>query len=234
MTTRNFNCKSEEVPVIGNYLLFVLKRDFTDFSIFLPKIFTNEYVIGFEQKISEVNNLLNPQTETVELKNATNRLYSLMDSLIEPVDKLNGYIKFTKGAIPISVKDFGLTALKQKLRSRDAEGVLKNLRIVVANIGLYRSQLTEHGFDDNIAARFINAIPAVEADNQRQFEIINERKTIVKNNIDLINKLYKIIIEVCDVGKAIYKGKDALKVKDYTFSELKKSVRNQVKTKSDK
>jgi hypothetical protein len=225
MATRIFNCKSEEVPVIGNYLLFVLKRDFTDFSTYLPKIFTNEYVVGFEQKIVDVNSLLNPQAETVELKNATNRLYSLMDGLIEPVNNVIGYVKFTKGAIPVSVKDFGLTALKQKLHSKDAEGVLKNLRTVVSNLERYRSQLIEQGFDENMSARFINAIAAIEADNQLQFEIVSKRKTIVENNTGLINDLYKIIIEVCNVGKAIYKGKDNLKVKDYTFSELKKSVR---------
>jgi hypothetical protein len=46
-----FNCKIEEIPVIGGYVVFGLKRDFVDFSTFLPKVFTNEYVAGFEQKV---------------------------------------------------------------------------------------------------------------------------------------------------------------------------------------
>jgi hypothetical protein len=225
MAARVYNCKDEEVPVIGGYLVFSLKRDLADFVAFLPKVFTKEYVAGIERKIAAVNNLLNPQTETVELKDTTGRLYSLMDSLTEPVNKIAGYIKFTKGAIPVSVKDFGLTTLKQKLHSKDAEGALKSLRTVTANLKQYRFQLSEQGFDENIIARFADAIPAIEADNQRQFEIISKRKKIVENNVNLINDLYKVIIEVCNVGKTIYKGKDNMKVKEYTFSELKKNVR---------
>ena len=226
MNSRIFNCKNEEVPVIGNYLLFALKRDLVDFSTSFPKIFTADYVVGFERKIADVNNLLNPQTETVELKNTTTRLYSTMDSLIEPVDIVAGYIKFTKGALPISVKDFGLTALKQKLHSRDSEGFLKNLQTVTTNLETYRSQLSEQGFDQSLIPRFSDALVSINADNLHQFEIVNKRKTVVENNLGLINDLYKTIMEVCNVGKAIYKGKNDLKVKDYTFNELKKSVRN--------
>jgi hypothetical protein len=225
MTERMYNCKNEEIPVIGGYVLFGLKRDFNDFSLFLPKVFTPDYINGFEGKIVEVNSLLNPNDETVELKDTTGKLYSALDSLIEPVDKIIGYVKFTKGAIPISVKDFGLTTLKQKVRSRDAEGALKNIRTVVANLEKYRNELVEQGFDENLIATFNNNLTIIETKNQRQFEIINNRKNIAEKNVKLINDLYKIIIEVCNVGKSLYKGKDDIKVKDYTFSELKKKVR---------
>jgi hypothetical protein len=225
MTARIYNCKSEEVPVIGRYVLFVLKRDWADFAAYLPKLFADGYVTGFEQKIVDVNNLLNPQSETVERKNTTSHLYSVMDGLIEPADKVAGYIRFTKGAIPVSAKDFGLTALKHKVRSKDSEGVLKNLRTVIANIELYRTQLIEQGCDEKTITHFSDALTAIETDNQRQFEIVSKRKTIVENNVNLINDLYKTIIEICDVGKTIYKGKNELKVRDYTFTELKKAVR---------
>jgi hypothetical protein len=225
MVLRIYNCKNEEVPVIGRFLVYPLRRDIKEFSAFLPKIFTNDYIVVFEQKIEDVNNLINPQAETVELKDATNHMYLVMDGLIVPIDMVSGYIKFTKGAIPISVRDFGLTALKQKIRSRDSEGVLKNLRIVNNNLEKYRSQLVGQGFDENIITRFTEALPAIEADNQRQFEIVNRRKEIVENNIGTINDLYKTIIEICNVGKVLYKGKNDLKVKDYTFAELKKNVR---------
>jgi hypothetical protein len=224
MITRKYDCKIEEVPVIGGFILFPLRRDIDDFSAFLPKVFSNDYVVNLERKIDEVKNLLNPQSETVELKDVTIHLHLTMDGLIEPADKVAGYIKFTKGAVPISVKDFGLTALKQRIHSKDAEGALKNLRTVIDNIEKYRPQLVEQRLDDNTVARFTTALTAIETDNQRQFEIITKRKAIVENNVTLINDLYKTIIEVCNVGKTIYKGKDDLKVKDYTFRELKKKV----------
>jgi hypothetical protein len=205
--------------------MFLLEKDFNDFSGFLPTVFTYEYVAGVRQKIDEVNNLLNPNSETIVLKDTTNRMYLAMDGLIEPAGKVTAYIKYTKGAVPVSVKDFGLTALKQKIYARDAEGVLKNLRTVIANLEKFRPQLSELGLDDDTFAVFNNALTNIETDNQRQFEIVNKRKTIVENNVTMINDLYKTIIDVCNIGKAIYKGKNDSKVKDYTFKELKKKVR---------
>jgi hypothetical protein len=226
MSVRTYNCKNEEVPVIGRYLLYIFKRDFADFAAYIPVIFTNEYIIDFEQKINDVNNLVNPQAETVELKNTTTHMYSVMDSLIGPADIVSLYIKFSKGAIPISARDFGLTPLKHKIRSRDAEGVLKNLRIVVDNLEKYGAQLAEQKLDENIIRRFTDALPAIETDNQHQFEIVSKRKTIVENNINIINNLYGIIVEICKIGKMMYKGENDLKVRDYTFAELRKNVRN--------
>jgi hypothetical protein len=225
MTTQIYNCKREEVPVIGRYILFPLKRDFNDFSTFLPKIFTNDYIPNLERKIDEVNNLLNPQIETVELKNTTNRLYLTMDGLIDPANRLAGYVNFAKNAVQISAKDFGLTPLKRRIHARDAEGVLQNLRLVIANIEKYRPQLVEYGLSEDIVERFTQALTAIETDNQQQFEIVSRRKTIVENNMAVINDLYKTIIEVCNVGKTLYKGKNDMRVKDYTFNELKKKVR---------
>jgi uncharacterized protein YjaG (DUF416 family) len=226
MTERIYHGKSEEIPVIGNYLLSVLKEDFPEFMAYLPKVFTDEFIPGFEKKITEVNNLLNPQEETVALKNTTAQLYSTMDSLKELANKVSGYLKFTKGVVPVSAKDFGLTPLKQKAHVKDAEGVLKYLRIVINNLQKYRQQLTEHGLTEEVIQSFSQAVTSIENENQKQFEILNKRKKIVDNNIHLINDLYKTIMEICYVGKTLYKGKNDLKVKDYTYSELKKKVRN--------
>jgi hypothetical protein len=227
MKERTYPCKSEEIPVIGNYLLSNFKNDFPEFKGYLPKIFTDEYIPEFERKIVTVNNLFNPQTETVALKSATNQLYTTMDSLIEPANKVSGYLAFTKGAIPISAKDFGLTPLKQKIHSRDAEGVLKYLRMVIDNLQRYHGQLIEQGLTDDIIEQFNSALIPIETENQKQFEIVNNRKKIVDNNVHLINDLYQTIMEICNVGKVLYKGKDELKTKSYTFNELKKKVRTE-------
>jgi hypothetical protein len=225
MKLRVYNFKDEELIIIAGFILFALKRDFADFVTFLPKLFNSEYIPKLESKIIVVNNLINPQAETVELKNTTARLYAAMDGLLEPADRVIGYIKFTKGAVPISAKDFGLTALKQKIRIKDAEGVLKNLRTIDANLQKYREPLTEQGLTDDVIAKFTAAVEPIETDNQRQFEIVDNRKRIAHENVNLLNDLYNNIVEVCNVGKNLYKGKDSLKVQDYTFTALRKKVR---------
>ncbi len=46
---RTFNCKDEELPVIGNYVAFSVNRDIADFTAFSP-VFTPEYVTDFRVK----------------------------------------------------------------------------------------------------------------------------------------------------------------------------------------
>jgi hypothetical protein len=224
MTERIYRGKTEEMPVIANYLLSIFKADFPDFKSYLPLVFTDDYLLNFEKQITVVHDLLNPQMDTVELKNTTNRLYASMENLIAPVDKLTGYLKFTKGAINVSAKDFGITPLKQKIHSKDAEGIIKHLKTVISNLTTYREPLMAHGLTEDIVAQITSALAPIETENQKQFEILNKRKATVESNLSLVNDLYSTIMEICSVGKTIYKG-NALKVKEYTFSELMKKVR---------
>jgi hypothetical protein len=225
MTTRNSRGTGTELMVIAGYIIASLRRDKADFQKAFPKIYTDGFFVEFEQKAQETTLLINPQTETVELKNTTHKLYTAIDSLKEPAKIVSGYLKFTRGAIPISPKDFGLTPLLNKIRTKDAEGVLKNLRDVVENLKRYHLQFTEQGLTEDVINAFSQASVLIEENNQKQYEIMSRRKAIVADNIEVINELYKIIMEICQVGKMLYARKNAVKVQEYTFSELLKKVR---------
>ena len=223
MDIKNYNCKNEELPVIAEYLSFSLKRDLDDFTAFSPK-FNDVYVAAFEAKIVEVTEILNPHAETVSLKSVTAHLYKDMDALIDPIARTERYVKMAGAAISISVKDFGLVKLRQKIRSRDAEGVLAELKMVNGYIDTYKLALSAQGLSDEMIALFANSATLIHDNNQRQYEILSGRKKLVENNLHLFNELYSVIAEICDTGKVIYRGKPGAQ-KEYTFSELKKRVR---------
>ena len=222
--TRSYNCKDEELPVIGSYVLSNVRRDQAKFMEFSQK-YNNEGLNELEQEISKVSEMINPRTETVELKQLTAELYATMDGVVNKSKHIEGYIALAKGAIPISAKDFGLTALKQRARAKDSEGVLQQLRLVNANIDKYRKPLTEQGMSEELAGSFVAAVVSISNDNQKQYEIVNNRKAIVQANIDVLNQLYQNITLICNNGKILFGGNTA-KLKGYTFAELKKSVRN--------
>jgi hypothetical protein len=100
-------------------------------------------------------------------------------------------------------------------------------------IAQYKDALTKQGLSESVINLFGSAVVSIHDDNQKQYEIVSNRKELVQNNMELFNGLYADIIEICEVGKAIYKGKDAKKVKDYTFSELMKQVRVVFKRNND-
>jgi hypothetical protein len=231
--TRNYNCKDEELSVICGYAAFSLKRDLADFSNYSPR-FDLKYVEEFDAKITVVTELVNPKSETAEKKAITTRLYATINGLTDPVNRLEGYIKLAKDRIPVSIADFGITLLRRKIRAKDTEGTLQNLRLVIASIQAYKEPLTAEGLTGEFVLHLENVAASIAADNQTQYEILSARKELVQNNLYLLNDLFRQLTEICDIGKILYKKTMPQKVQEYTFSSLMKQVRNVAKSKSAK
>jgi hypothetical protein len=221
---RNYSCKDEELPVICRNALVCVKRDLADFTTFSP-IFNADYLRQFGEKIDLVDELVSPKMETDDLKNITRRLYRTMDDLLEPVAKIRGYLLLAKDSVNVSAKDFGLTALRQKISSKDAEGTRQNLLLVVSYLKKYQEQLTAVGLTVNTVEQLESALSAIANDNQLQFEITGKRKDIVQNNLKVLNELYKHLMDILNTGKLLYQTANPSKAKEYSFSILKKSVR---------
>lgn len=225
---RTYGCKDEELPVICNYVVFSLKRDIADFMVFSPK-FNDAFITSFETKIASVSEVIISKTETLNLKNLTIRLYATMDGLIDPINRIGGYLKLAQPGINISSADFGLTLLRKGINSKNAEGVVKSLHIVVANLIKYASILSEQGLTAELSNRFSTAAISIVADNQQQYEITSNRKNIVQNNVNLFNGLNEQLLYILRVGKILYKATDAVKTQEYSFTALKKKVNNTAK-----
>ncbi|MDR2425499.1 MAG: hypothetical protein LBD59_12425 [Prevotellaceae bacterium] len=219
-----FNCKIEELPFICRFALTLGRRDMSDFMAFSP-IFNADYFDRFEVKINAAENLVSPQTETEELKKITKNLYGIFDGLIDPINKVRGYLHLAGESVGISDKNFGLSPLAQKIRSRDAEGVRQNLVHVNRNIQKFMSELTTVGLNAEIVNHLTAAVAPITQNNQKQFEISSQRRETVRKNIEKLNELYLNLIEFTKVGSIIYKASDPDKANEYTFVNLKKKVR---------
>ena len=80
---------------------------------------------------------------------------------------------------------------------------------------------------------FISAAAVFAKEKNSQYAILVNRKGIVQNNLSLFNDLYKQLLEILSTGKILY-GKDPAKLQEYTFSQLKKQVRQTSKPVSKK
>jgi hypothetical protein len=226
MTTskeRSYNCKDEELTVICRNAFGSFSRDKKDFFNF-SSIFNEDYANNFYIQIGLAEELVSPIMETEELKKITQNLYQTMGNVGTSAAKTRTYLQLAKDTIGVSPKDFGLSPLSQKINNRDAEGVLKNLVLVNSHIQKYGEQLKAVGFPDSLADELKNAAASIQKDNQRQYEIFTKRKAIVQSNRKSLNELYGQLIEILNVGKTLYKT-DPVKVKEYTYNSLLKSVR---------
>jgi len=227
---RSYNCKDEELPVIGNKVLFSFKRDQAEFSSYSPK-FDSNYATELEGKVQTVFDLTVPKSETVQLKVITDSVYTAMDGLIDSINKVIGYITLGKLDKTISVADFGLTPLRKCINSRDGEGVIRNLHTVNLNLVKFKTELEAQGLSEELVAKFATAETTIAEGKQKQYEIISNRKLIVQSNLSVCNNLFEQLSEIFTIGKILYKATDAVKLQEYTFNELVKTVR---RTSADK
>ena len=228
LNLRDYNCKDEELPVICTYAVFSFKRDLADFTAFSPK-FNPDYVAAFEAKIASASEIIMPRSETLDRKNITTRLYTTMEGLVDPINRVSGYLKLAQAVLSVSPADFGLTQLRKGISTKNAEGVISSLRTVSNNLKRHEAILTEQGLTPELSNRFTEASVSIANDNQKQYEILSNRKNIVQNNLGLFNEIYGQLTEVLGVGKILYKATDAVKTQEYTFSSLLKQVRNVAK-----
>jgi len=225
---RNYNCKDEELPVICKFTLASLKRDSADFLAYSPK-FNQEYITGFESKITSAINIVEPQSETTERKLINGRIHTTMNSLTDPINRVIGYITLAP-EIKLSATDFGLSALRSAIVSTNPENVLTSLPKVNLNITKYKDALKAQGMSDDLIAQFTNAATSIDIDYQKQHTIVSNRRGIVQNNITTLNILNDQLVEILNVGKIIYKSNDPAKVQDYTFAHLKNEIHPASKT----
>lgn len=230
---RNFNCKDEELPVICRFAAYSLKRDLADFSAFSPK-FNEDYVNQFESRIAEISDLVEPKSETAQLKIITERLHASMSGLLLPLNRLNGYITIARQELKITPADFGITAIRKSINSKDAEGVIKALHLILGNIDRNKELLAAHGLQADLVNLFAESASAISADKQTSYEVQSNRKTIVQNNLGKLNALSDQLSEILNIGKILFKGIDVVKQQEYTFNELKKRVRKTQTASTDK
>lgn len=225
--SRNFNCKDEELPVMGGFLCSSLKNHSTLFSGYSPK-FSLEYLTGFETQVTIVSDLVNPKDETALRKVITKRIYDTMDDLGDVNYRLEGYIDLAKDNISISPADFGIKVLRKGIKSRDAEKVLNGLKSVINFITTFKEALIEVGATEALLEKYNTAQTKINADKLEQYNLAMNRAGTVQTNVGELNKLYEIMKEVMKFGKIIFKN-DAAKTKEYTYANLLSKVRHVLK-----
>lgn len=224
--SRDYNCKDEELPVICKFAAFSVKRDLVEFTDYSPKIDGN-YVKGFEKDIATAMDLIEPQSETVVLKDITEDVHNAMDGLIDPINRVSGYLKLAKPGLKITPTDFGFVKLRRGIRSRDAEAVIDSLHLVNINLTKHKTALQQQGLTEALCTQFATAVTTVGDGKQQHYEIFSNRKKIVQNNIATFNDLYALLKEVLAIGKILYQG-DAAKLQEYTLADLLKRVHRKI------
>jgi Na+/phosphate symporter len=163
-------------------------------------------------------------TETAKLKAITRKLHDKMMEMATLCNYLDGYIRLSKGDVPIAAKDFGIAKLRKSINGKDAEGAMDALRQVKQNIKTYRAALAKQGLSDAMVQSVEDALTLIKDENQNQYRQKLKRTNVSTENLEALNALYETMQTVLHIGKVLYR-KDKVKAREYTFAWLKKQVR---------
>jgi hypothetical protein len=226
MTTVNLliRARMDEVTTVGQFVIDAYTRDFDFFKAYKPSKYVEEFLTNLTAKKVVVDRIVNPVVLTGELKVITQRLLQEMLSLREPMNLLEGYVA---DASPLTVapKDFGISPVRKKVNSGDAEGLNGTLNTLVANTGNNLPALKAVGYSDAAFAALKDVQKSIFDDNAAQNAKEVARAALVVNNIGVINDFLKDIKAIWDDGKRLFKLNDKVKVKDYTNADIIRRIR---------
>jgi hypothetical protein len=223
--SRLYPCKDEELPILAGFVAFSLKRDAKDFASY-SSIFAKDFIKRLEADIKAASGLVRAGARgAIHVKGRTKELYEALDGLLEASQSLKVYLKLAGLNAEGGAKEFAITKLSHAVNRKDAEGVLAESKVMEEAIVRHKSALAKAGMTDKFIKDIRELQARLNASIQNRYEAKSARAAGVLDNIDALNSLYVKLTAVCDVGKIIYKKSDPAKVKEYTFSALKRRVR---------
>lgn len=227
MTTETIIIKArlEEIPTIGQFTIDSYIRDFADFKAYKTAKYTPAFLTALQAKAVAVNAIVNPVVLTGELKVITLRLTNSILGLRSTMNLLEGYVVDAVG-LTVGVKDFGISGVRKKVASGDAEGLNAALNTLLTNVTNNLAALNTAGYPVGDETLLADVKQSIFDDNAAQNVKENKRAALVVANIGLINDFLADIKAIWGDGKRLYKFSNKTKLKDYTNSTIIKRIRN--------
>jgi hypothetical protein len=223
----------EELPFIAIYLLVSLKRDKELFKAFSP-VYNDEYITEMETRKTGVEELIPSRQVTGEIKLITQQVASDYTTVRNLVNRVESNLNKVTGTLTMPVENFGIHQVRIELEAKNDEGIVKQLRTLYQNLENNKAALEGVGYTAAISKQINDIITSLTTDSTAQNLKTDDRKELTRENITNMNKLWKMMSDVLDDGKKIAKEqKNAAMVKDYTFKNIQKKVRQDRKSKKD-
>lgn len=217
-TLKKFNCRYEELPVVGSLLLTSLERDKTDFINYSPN-FNERFITNFKTTLTEVDEIIHPQNLKDEISFLNNRMTNLMNSSKDLLSRLEGYVTRTT-SLRIKPDDFGIKTVLDRISQGDVEGFTEKLKIVLKNIDDNITALKHKGYSDEARTSLMNIHKSLKDANTEQYNKLKTNENHIVENTARLNELWDMMHEIMNAGETLYKITRPTRFEDYSWSKL--------------
>lgn len=223
MEKRKFSFKVEELVVIAAVILVSVRKDIADFAAF-SSVFTLDFLDAIDAKIENCKNLISASDIAKELKMITKSVNDKSIALRTKLNALETYFKYASDELDIQVADAGIKPARENISNGNTEGVVNTARTVLAVAKRNQAKLQDKGMKPEFLTAFETEINEIEQLNNRQVTLKNEISRQADANTGTYNDLWSNISVITDAAKAIYRGVDDVKLKDYNITLLRKRI----------
>jgi hypothetical protein len=223
MAKKFFPVKLEELPVIGEFVLNSAKKDLSEFSAF-SSLFSSDYLMKIEAKNTACRELVSSSTISKELKAVTQQLKDKSGGLRVKLNSLEGYLILAASDLDISVPDVGLKNVRHVIANGNTEGLLSNMKKSLTAVKRNLPALEAKGLSPKWVDGMEAEMKVIDLLNAKQNDLISERNRLTESNTLVCNELWESLQPILKTAKAIYKGVDDAKLKDYTIIQLVKRI----------
>lgn len=226
MEEKKFNCKMEDVPVITGFVLKSMENDKVDFLAYSP-VFADPFMDNVQSKQAVCMELVKPKDVVKQQKVITQQIAEKLNELRVSLNPVEGYLKLAANTLDIQVADFGLRDLRTDISKSNVEGVISESQSLIASLKRNEATLQTKGLKLEMVVALTALVAEITSLNQQQNNLKNKRSRVASDNIKDFNDLWDILGTILDAGRAMYRGSDDVKLREYTLSNLLKRVHNE-------
>ncbi len=223
MKKKKFNCKMEDVPVIAGFVLTSLDRDKDDFNKY-STVFNDVYVTKAREKQMECYEIIKSGDVLKHQKMVKVNLDATLRKLRLALNLTEGYIKLAHGTLDIQESDFGLRTIRVAITLNDVERVILQGHTLISHVKRNAAALQIWGLKPEAILALEALINEIDDLNENHNSKKNERSRTATDNVTVFNEMWDTISTIANAGRAMYRGVDNVKLREYTKSHLLKRV----------
>ena len=208
--------KQEEIVPVADMLISSFQRDQAEIAA-ENDFYSVAFLKQFKTVTEEVRELEKADVLLTKQKTVTKDLYLLADNLYKPLKIFN--IVVQKAALPTTL----VQDIINNLKKRNIEGGLVDMKALMQVVASNQALLTSKAMKSNFPALLDTNFKDLTEKSNLQTKIIKERQLLTNDNGATFETLYNdYIIDICNIGKAVYHGK--AKANEYTISKMLKKL----------
>jgi hypothetical protein len=223
MIKKKFNFRLEDLPVLTAFVLTSFEKDKADFKGFSP-VFNEEFITNLQVKQKLCQDLVMPAEVLKQLKAITTSLQEKCNGLRQDLNLAEGYIRLAGAGYDVQAGDAGIKEIRSAISRGNVEGILSKAKTLQNGLKRNETILKAKGMKKELTEKIADEIAGISELNSQQNELKNKRSRVADENAVLFGELWDMLSSILDVGKALYRGNNDIKLREYTVAQLKKRV----------